>query len=1135
MASRRLKPRATPLSNKSKKSGTTIVRTRKKEELHKRHTDTEFAHGLIQKWVGAIVTHMVRSRNTVLRKEIAPWFEQVMRAQGKSLSSCYMLKNRPTVQPKLPQALQNMLPDVSIIQPEDLCAAIVLFYIRGWLYARSTDASKRDYASFTGLEGRSTDFYQLMSDWVDDVNLKLTRHIKKKPNEAARIPSAGAGDEEEEEDEEETEEDVVRRPASSRDVRRRRRENVFVPEEDITQTEIYYPNSIINEIPNCFAAGDRRIFGTKPIEEDQEEYRAQQLSILGVPNQYAKERDYADSLKYPSELRAELFPLTLESFQSPCAVVMLWNFYQLVKKPPDRRKILLPVGLNRANVTDEYKALVRPERAALLLRQAIMFYTSGYCMIQSGLILNSEQIDRRVKPLTRGEMVRVETSKKPVNRDTEPREKPKKKNKKQADILPTFKQLNETALKKFKEKNWVKLKQLEKLITAQDTTLTSLLDGQDQAEALELLKERLEEAYGDNVFLEAREAMEKAASDAAKAKADKKAADKAAEDAAYARFNAQQAAERAAAAAEEEDEKEAAEAAAEAEQAEQVAAEAEEYAAYVEAAILAAKGDEELAEFAKELDKQLEVFAEENVRDQVAGGEDLARTYARAILQQEQKYIKDVKAGHEDSVLLTMRLKQLAAMQAKLKPKAAKAPKAAKPTKPKELKGVVKGSSLIVRGFGRVFNLTNAHTVTSHQLKPDKRRKNKDRDAVVRAIHRCAIFRTPSALKVLLVDGAELHPEPVPPCDIFMDKTSAASALLLAYMELVDFMFSPSAPLLTREQLLTVEGYWGPDHEPFGQGEMYNKWSERHKLAFRDAYRFQMKKWTNVGFQPTGERSRVHGMPLMNWNDWAPGKNEFANPWRVREDNYFRLLMKYLPPGITNRLGMGARAVKMWAKLETTGPFGTNRRPPIPLFETDVQLYDEGISIERRQEEPSKMNRKRQDMRERVSSAINDISEHFTDAVRAQLGVEYYRTAFLTEPDSTWKGTGIKVNDDCMFPQPKRPLGTFNPPALFNMNTHPLTDTELGTSMFQPIPNMPDQWFVYPLNRLDAGLINGQQFRSGVSVTPRSDQTGFIVDYDITLRKDPAVWDLTVPLKKLVGPDFKCKKNFEEPLDFVSN
>ena len=71
----KLKPRQ-PALKKSKKSPTSVVLTRKKEtELRKRQTDTEFAHGLIEKWVGALVTHMVRSRNTVLRKEIAPWFE----------------------------------------------------------------------------------------------------------------------------------------------------------------------------------------------------------------------------------------------------------------------------------------------------------------------------------------------------------------------------------------------------------------------------------------------------------------------------------------------------------------------------------------------------------------------------------------------------------------------------------------------------------------------------------------------------------------------------------------------------------------------------------------------------------------------------------------------------------------------------------------------------------------------------------------------------------------------------------------------------------------------------------------------------------------------------------------------------
>jgi hypothetical protein len=82
--------------------------------------------------------------------------------------------------------------------------------------------------------------------------------------------------------------------------------------------------------------------------------------------------------------------------------------------------------------------------------------------------------------------------------------------------------------------------------------------------------------------------------------------------------------------------------------------------------------------------------------------------------------------------------------------------------------------------------------------------------------------------------------------------------------------------------------------------------------------------------------------------------------------------------------------------------------------------------------------------------------------------------------------------------------------------------------MFDPIPNMPNEWFVYPLNRFDGGLLNGQQFRSDVSVTPRGPDGGMLEDYDITLRTEPEVWDLTVSLKMLAGDKFSCKNNVDD-------
>jgi hypothetical protein len=490
----------------------------------------------------------------------------------------------------------------------------------------------------------------------------------------------------------------------------------------------------------------------------------------------------------------------------------------------------------------------------------------------------------------------------------------------------------------------------------------------------------------------------------------------------------------------------------------------------------------------------------------------------RVRLQEKEDLQMQIQIEKAKDVLLTRRQDQLKNRKVKSKAVRKKFPKNPPNQATLQFKGVVLGPSLIVRGFSRVFNLTNSQTIDD--------RKDPTQDAVMRAIQRCAIFRTPSALKVL--DAERVHlAGPSLPCDILMDKTSAASALLLAFMELADYMYSPSPPLLTRAQLRTVDGYWRKT--PFGQGKDYAKWSEDHQRAFRDAYRVQMKKWLNVGFQPTGERDKHHGMPLMNWDSWAPDNVRLVpNPWRVREDNYFRMLFKEFPPGMRNRLGIGPQAKTVWAKENT---YGSRVAKIEPICSKDPGLYEQGSGLNgnaMRAENDRPMQSKRADMQKRVGDAIADISKHFKDDIEPQLGVYYYKTAFRVQP-STSKGTGIEVNKSCkMWGEQDTPLVTVKPPALLNLAHHPLTDVPVEPSMFQAIPNMPTEWFVYPLNRFDGGLLNGQQFRSDVSVAPRGPDGGMLTDYDITLRQNPAVWDLTVSLKKLAGRGFSCKNAVDE-------
>jgi hypothetical protein len=690
-----------------------------------------------------------------------------------------------------------------------LCAAIVLFYIRGWLYARSPDSSKRDYALFTGQTKKTADFNKTMANWVQDVNLKLTRHIKEavKPVEDA-VPLRQSATPPPSQNEPEVAGPEARKPASMRDLRKRLRQNIFVPEDDITQTEIYYPNSLINDLPNCFAVKDRKVFGSTVIADADADLQKLHASVLGVPKQYAANHDYATNVSYPSELVQELFPLKLEEFESPCAVVMLWNFYQLVKKPPDRRKILLPAGLNRQDAPEDYHTLVRPERAALLLRQAIMFYTSGYCMIQSGLKL--QQSKERLVPADRGTKVVV-------------RERAKAQPKKAKEQAPTAYTARQFTAEQKKE-----LSELEsdfQLRKAEITKFNQLFgvqkkivaEAQKKKPQFEALVNELYAAYlaaykfPSAVGVDRRAALVESLNTIASALSEKDVV----ASAVLARLNDNEAA-----------------------TVRSLQGESARTVTDLEKRL--EKNSEEVAQSIKNF-KKTDTFRlqREDIKQQLLRDESSFVNFminrdnnGRVRLQEKEDLQMQIQIEKAKDVLLTRRQDQLKNRKVKSKAARKKFPKNPPNQATLQFKGVVLGPSLIVRGFSRVFNLTNSQTIDD--------RKDPTQDAVMRAIQRCAIFRTPSALKVL--DAERVHlAGPSLPCDILMDKTSAASALLLAFMELADYMDSPSPPLLTRAQLRTVDGYWRKT--PFDQGKDYAKWSEDHQRAFRDAYRVQMKKW----------------------------------------------------------------------------------------------------------------------------------------------------------------------------------------------------------------------------------------------------------------------------------------------------
>jgi hypothetical protein len=151
------------------------------------------------------------------------------------------------------------------------------------------------------------------------------------------------------------------------------------------------------------------------------------------------------------------------------------------------------------------------------------------------------------------------------------------------------------------------------------------------------------------------------------------------------------------------------------------------------------------------------------------------------------------------------------------------------------------------------------------------------------------------------------------PCDEFRDKESAASAVLLMYMEMMDYFVSPSPPLMLRNQMQVTAVYVDPVTkliEDFNV-ETYQEWSSHKETAFKKEYNKFLLKYMNVGFTVT-DKIGPHGLPLLNLDSWGTGA-VVANPFRVREDTF---LFKYFG-GFRlefNRLGIGAQARLLWLK-----------------------------------------------------------------------------------------------------------------------------------------------------------------------------------------------------------------------------
>lgn len=133
-------------------------------------------------------------------------------------------------------------------------------------------------------------------------------------------------------------------------------------------------------------------------------------------------------------------------------------------------------------------------------------------------------------------------------------------------------------------------------------------------------------------------------------------------------------------------------------------------------------------------------------------------------------------------------------------------------------------------------------------------------------------------------------------------KESAASAILMMYMELMDFAFSPNPPLMLRKDMRVTALYQGL--EPY-QLETYETWPSDKKEAYREEYLKFCAKYMNVGFTFTEKRG-VHGMQELNLDAWGEGEL-VVNPFRVKQDGLMYKLFGSFRP-LPNRLGVGSVA-----------------------------------------------------------------------------------------------------------------------------------------------------------------------------------------------------------------------------------
>lgn len=214
----------------------------------------------------------------------------------------------------------------------------------------------------------------------------------------------------------------------------------------------------------------------------------------------------------------------------------------------------------------------------------------------------------------------------------------------------------------------------------------------------------------------------------------------------------------------------------------------------------------------------------------------------------------------------------------------------------------------IARGTGNIYNI--------HDKEYEQRfvRKNKnDRKTELTLEQSCPLFKFGKKKNGQEeVDHSEIEEFL---CDEFRDKISAASAILLGYMEIMDCTVSPLPPLMCRKDMCVTALYVDPKTKEvshFRDVEDYNTWSDHKKSLFRVHYNEFLIRYKNVGFTFTGNTNPYTNMEILNLLDWGQG-DVVVNPFRVHEDTLLHKLFGTLRFEF-NRFGIGNEARKIWAQ-----------------------------------------------------------------------------------------------------------------------------------------------------------------------------------------------------------------------------